>query len=190
MATTRPLGPAQCLSGGFFVFDSKNPRILNIFNQADGSGASGNLVRKMEGDMESSTEESSINSDIGVSAGGIQTRKGTAELDEQLGSIFKIVKSRTDCDFSSYKKNTVIRRIERRMMKNGISGIRDYISALEQSTREARALCQEFFIGVTSFFRDPEAFEALRKEVLPDIFGNRDAEVPVRIWIAGCSTGE
>jgi PAS domain S-box-containing protein len=112
------------------------------------------------------------------------------EIDEQLHAIFHIVKAKTGHDFSSYKTNTVLRRIERRMTVNGVSGIGRYISLLQESFQEANALCREFLIGVTSFFRDPEAFETLRNVVIPKLFADRDPDEPVRIWHACCATGE
>ena len=111
-------------------------------------------------------------------------------LDEELGAIFRIVKLKTGHDFSSYKANTVMRRIERRMAINEVSGIGKYIALIEENPREAQALCQDILIGVTSFFRDPEAFEVLRQEVIPRLFDGRDPEDPVRIWHACCATGE
>ena len=114
----------------------------------------------------------------------------TTTIDEELHTIFTIVKARTGHDFSSYKKNTILRRIERRMTVNEAGGIRKYLAILEENPQEAQALCQEILIGVTSFFRDPEAFEVLRSEVIPRLFADRDPEVPVRIWHACCATGE
>jgi two-component system CheB/CheR fusion protein len=114
----------------------------------------------------------------------------TATLDEDLAAIFALVKARTGHDFSSYKRSTVIRRIERRMAVNDVMGIKKYIALLEASEQEAQALGQEILIGVTNFFRDPEAFEVLRREIIPRLFANRDPDEPVRIWHACCATGE
>ena len=113
-----------------------------------------------------------------------------ATLDDELGAIFRVVKSKTGHDFSSYKANTVMRRIERRMAINEVSGIGKYVALIEENPQEAQALCQDILIGVTSFFRDPEAFEILRHEVIPRLFDGRDPEDPVRIWHACCATGE
>ena len=114
----------------------------------------------------------------------------TTTLDEELQAIFAQVKARTGHDFSSYKRNTVLRRIERRMTVNEAGGLRKYLAILEANPLEAQALCQEILIGVTSFFRDPESFELLRSEIIPRLFANRDPDEPVRIWHACCSTGE
>lgn len=113
-----------------------------------------------------------------------------ATLDEELGTLFSIVKVQTGHDFSSYKSNTVMRRIERRMTVNETGGIRRYIALLESNPQEAHALAQDILIGVTCFFRDPEAFATIRQTVLPQLFAGRDPDDPVRIWHACCATGE
>jgi two-component system, chemotaxis family, CheB/CheR fusion protein len=114
----------------------------------------------------------------------------TTTLDEELQTICTIVKARTGNDFSSYKVNTVLRRIERRMSVHDTGGIGKYIVLLRDNPLEAQALSQDILIGVTSFFRDPEAFEVLRQEVLPRLFADRNPDDPVRIWHACCATGE
>jgi two-component system CheB/CheR fusion protein len=114
----------------------------------------------------------------------------TTTLDEELQELFAILKARTGHDFSSYKRNTILRRIERRMAVNESGGLRKYLTYLAENIQEAQALCQEILIGVTSFFRDPEAFELLRSEIIPRLFAGRDPEDPVRIWHACCATGE
>ncbi|HEY6871209.1 MAG TPA: chemotaxis protein CheB [Geobacteraceae bacterium] len=111
-------------------------------------------------------------------------------LDEELASIFSILKTATGHDFSSYKTNTVMRRIERRMAVNEVGGFKKYIALLEENPQEAQALCQDILIGVTSFFRDPDAFAAMKREIIPRLFAGRDPDDPVRIWHACCATGE
>jgi len=110
--------------------------------------------------------------------------------DEELQALFAILKARTGHDFSSYKRNTVLRRIERRMAVTGTEDMRQYLDLFEENPQEAQGLCQELLIGVTSFFRDPEAFEFLRHEIIPRLFAQRETEEPVRIWHACCATGE
>jgi two-component system, chemotaxis family, CheB/CheR fusion protein len=114
----------------------------------------------------------------------------TAEIDEQLVAIFRSVKARTGHDFSPYKVSTVMRRIERRMKVKCVAGLTEYAAILGKEPLEAHLLCQDMLIGVTSFFRDPEAFDVLRAEVFPRLFADRDPHEPVRIWHASCSTGE
>ncbi|QEM68184.1 PAS domain S-box protein [Geobacter sp. FeAm09] len=113
-----------------------------------------------------------------------------AELDGQLPAILELVQARTGHDFSSYKANTIQRRIERRMAMNNVRGAADYLAFLNGNPREAHDLCREFLIGVTGFFRDPEAFAVLGREVVPRLFAGRTADDPVRIWHPCCSTGE
>ncbi|KAB0669587.1 PAS domain S-box protein [Oryzomonas sagensis] len=114
----------------------------------------------------------------------------SAEPDEHLTAILDLVQSRTGHDFSSYKINTIRRRIERRMAMNNARGVADYLALLNANPREAHDLCREFLIGVTGFFRDPEAFAILGREVVPRLFAGRNADDPVRIWHPCCSTGE
>ncbi|OGU13138.1 MAG: hypothetical protein A2076_07645 [Geobacteraceae bacterium GWC2_53_11] len=111
-------------------------------------------------------------------------------LDEDLDTIFGIVKNKTGHDFSAYKRNTVMRRIERRMAVNTTAGLGRYIALLREDGQEAHALCQDILIGVTSFFRDPEAFAVLRRDIIPRLFANRSQDDTVRIWHACCASGE
>ncbi len=112
------------------------------------------------------------------------------EVDEQLQTLFTILKTNTGHDFSSYKRNTVLRRIERRMAVNGIKELSDYIAVLKETPQEGHALRQEMLIGMTNFFRDSGAFEFLEGEVIPRLFDQGKTEQPVRIWHACCATGE
>ena len=114
----------------------------------------------------------------------------TTTFDEELQALFTLLKDRTGHDFSSYKRNTVLRRIERRMAVNEAGGLRKYLAILEENPQEAQTLCEDFLIGVTRFFRDPEAFELFRSEIIPSLFANRDPQDPIRIWHACCASGE
>jgi len=107
-----------------------------------------------------------------------------------LQKIFILIRSQTGHDFSYYKQNTILRRIERRMAVNQISGLPAYVRYMQDDPREAVILFKELLIGVTNFFRDKEAFEALRNKVIPRLFENRSPDNPLRIWVPGCSTGE
>lgn len=90
-------------------------------------------------------------------------------------------------DFSEYKPGTLVRRIERRMTVLRISEVERFLSILDDE-KEAHLLAQEFLIGVTQFFRDPDAFEALRKKVIEPLLDGSDGTI--RVWVPGCSTGE
>ncbi len=114
----------------------------------------------------------------------------TAISEADLNTICRIVKEATGNDLQCYKVNTIVRRIYRRMVVNGIRDRQHYLELLKTDTDESLALAKEVLIGVTSFFRDPEAFAELERLVLPVIFNKHRADNPVRIWLAGCSTGE
>lgn len=111
------------------------------------------------------------------------------ELEKYTKDIFKILQSETKHDFSDYKQSTVFRRIERRMAVNTVQNLKDYVGYLKDNPSEIDSLFNEFLIGVTSFFRDKEAFERLVKRVFPKIVKQKNDE-QIRIWVTGCSTGE
>ncbi|MGO9952300.1 MAG: CheR family methyltransferase [Dissulfurispiraceae bacterium] len=104
--------------------------------------------------------------------------------------ILVLLRGQTGNDFSLYKKNTVLRRIERRMNVHHMGKTEQYVRFLQDNPQEVELLFKELLIGVTSFFRDPEAFEFLKKTIVPDILKNREKERAVRVWVPGCSTGE
>lgn len=106
-----------------------------------------------------------------------------------LNSIFVVLRAQTGHDFSHYKPNTVNRRIERRMAVHQVARLEDYVRFLQQTPAEVEALFRDLLIGVTTFFRDPWAFEALG-EALPALFAARAPGSVIRVWSAGCSTGE
>jgi len=109
--------------------------------------------------------------------------------EEILNKIFSLVKSTHGVDFSYYKPSTITRRIERRMIINKIEDISDYLSYIYRNPSEVSVLFKEFLIGVTSFFRDQEVFSKLEEEIIPDLL-NRFTDNEIRVWVAGCSTGE
>ena len=93
-------------------------------------------------------------------------------------------------DFKLYKNNTLVRRLEKRMNLLSIFNIPDYYDFIRNNLTELEILKGDFFIGVTTFFRDKEAYELLRTKVFPKIFKDRPSHEPVRLWSVGCSTGE
>jgi two-component system CheB/CheR fusion protein len=108
-----------------------------------------------------------------------------------LKKIFVLLRTHIGHDFSQYKPSTIHRRIERRMSVHQIALIEDYMRYLQQTPSEVDALFHDLLIGVTNFFRDPEAFAALQEQVIPQLFvGKPTLGGVVRIWVAGCSTGE
>ncbi|MFH0825072.1 MAG: chemotaxis protein CheB, partial [Pseudomonadota bacterium] len=121
------------------------------------------------------------------------SEKTTDAADKKSGllqKIFILVRSQTGQDFSYYKPNTILRRIERRMAVNQISRLSDYVRYMQDDPKEAGILFKELLIGVTNFFRDKEAFESLRDKAIPKPFENISPGHLVRIWVPGCATGE
>ena len=113
--------------------------------------------------------------------------------DRTLSALEKVVillRTHTGHDFSLYKKNTIYRRIERRMGIHQIEKITDYVRFLQENPHETELLFKELLIGVTSYFRDPLAWEALKTLAIPAIIASHPAGGVLRAWVAGCSTGE
>ena len=107
-----------------------------------------------------------------------------------LGKIFVLLRARTGIDFTYYKHTTILRRIKRRMVLHQLDELKDYVKFLRQHPKELDILFQDMLINVTSFFRDPESFEVLKKEVFPRLIEQLTNEKTLRIWIPACSTGE
>ncbi|HEX4966197.1 MAG TPA: chemotaxis protein CheB [Thermoanaerobaculia bacterium] len=107
-----------------------------------------------------------------------------------LDTLFTLLKKVTGKDLAGYKKPTLLRRIRRRMALHQVETLADYASHLESHPAEIQDLYQDLLINVTSFFRDPEAFAALSRDVFPLLLKDRSPDAPVRVWVPGCSTGE
>ena len=107
-----------------------------------------------------------------------------------LQRILRLVRARTGHDFTRYKRATLVRRIDRRMKGQQIADVSRYLKLLEDSSDEVEALFQDFTINVTSFFRDAEAFEALKTQLRSYLQGHRQGQDTFRVWVAACSTGE
>ncbi|MCB0806480.1 MAG: PAS domain-containing protein [Bacteroidales bacterium] len=110
--------------------------------------------------------------------------------DDYLLHILKIVNETTGVDFTYYKPNTIIRRLEKRLGINQINTYEEYVNFLENSTRESYILYKDLLIGVTQFFRDQKAFEILSEKLIPELLEKKKTKEPFRVWCAGCSTGE
>lgn len=109
----------------------------------------------------------------------------------QMGQLFAILRRATRVDFSEYKPPTISRRVARRMALHKIEALPDYIALLWRDPSEVHALYKDLLINVTSFFRAPEAFDALRKIVYPELLKSHAVSASaIRIWVPGCSTGE
>ncbi|SDU06140.1 chemotaxis protein CheB [Desulfobacula phenolica] len=107
-----------------------------------------------------------------------------------IQKIFALIRSKTGHDFSHYKPNTISRRIERRLAVHQITRLSDYIQFIQKNPVEIDTLFKNLVIGVTSFFRDPEVFEVIEKEVIPNMLKDKPPDSTIRFWVTGCSTGE
>jgi two-component system CheB/CheR fusion protein len=107
-----------------------------------------------------------------------------------LHHIFGQVRARAGQDFSRYKQSTVLRRIRRRMQLHQIEQLGDYLELLREDPAEVHALADELLITVTQFFRDPETFGHLEKEIIPGLFQDKSGGDRIRVWSVGCATGE
>ncbi|SNS01720.1 CheR family methyltransferase [Hymenobacter mucosus] len=106
-----------------------------------------------------------------------------------LQKIFLLIRQQTGHDFSYYKRNTVFRRIERRMNAHQIKEFTTYVRYLQETPQEVEHLFKELLIGVTKFFRDSDAYESLKTH-LRDVIKTKDTDSTIRVWAPGCSTGE
>jgi len=109
---------------------------------------------------------------------------------DHLKAILSLLQSRTGYDFRPYKKGTLTRRIERRLGLHQLENLGDYVELLRSDAEERHHLFRDLLIGVTSFFRDEETWDALEREVLPELLNRKEADEPIRIWVPGCSSGE
>jgi two-component system CheB/CheR fusion protein len=131
--------------------------------------------------------------DYVMHAFGKQNRAAPAlapKIDSALKKIFVLLRSQMGNDFSHYKLNTIYRRIERRMAIHQIKTTDEYVKYLQQSPSEVEELFRDLLIGVTNFFRDPDAFKALEQQAVPKLFAEKHEGATIRVWAACCSTGE
>ncbi len=114
----------------------------------------------------------------------------TARIEAELRKIFTLIRLRNGQDFAQYKRSTIRRRIERRMAIHQIPSIGEYVRFLQENPHEIEVLASELLIGVTRFFRDPEAWDALQGEVINYLIPAKPEGSVLRAWVVGCSTGE
>src|SRR5262250_2467738 len=107
-----------------------------------------------------------------------------------LNTIFQLLRRNTGVDFTHYRKTTILRRIQRRMVVHKIDKLDEYVKHVQLNPTEIKALYQDMLINVTSFFRNPKVFDALKSQVFPAIVKNHAPEASIRIWTPGCATGE
>jgi two-component system CheB/CheR fusion protein len=122
---------------------------------------------------------------------GAAAAAGAEQVDEELlRRVLAHLRVRTGHDFSKYKRSTVLRRIGRRMQVTRTEDLRAYQEFLRDNPEEAQALLSDLLISVTTFFRDRESFDALKAQVLPQLFEAKELTETIRIWVPGCATGE
>ena len=121
---------------------------------------------------------------------GIPPAPPVPETSSVMRRILMILRTRTGNDFSQYKQSTIRRRIDRRMNMHGFTDLHEYAKYLQEDPSEVHILFKELLINVTSFFRDKEAFDALKTEALPLLFKDRPETYIFRIWVPGCASGE
>jgi two-component system CheB/CheR fusion protein len=114
--------------------------------------------------------------------------EGSSSVENTIASILGYMRSRTGHDFARYKRSTIMRRLTRRMQLNRASDLAGYLVFLRENVEEVSSLFSDMLISVTTFFRDPEAFDAVSRLVMPSLVDG--AEEPIRIWVPGCATGE
>ena len=113
----------------------------------------------------------------------------TPQTEDALKKICVLLRAHTGHDFSLYKPSTIYRRIERRMAVQQLDTMEGYVKYLQQNPAEVQALFRDLLIGVTNFFRDPEAFDALEAQIIPKLLSGKPPGAVVRVWTTGCSTG-
>ncbi len=121
-------------------------------------------------------------------AAGRAAEPGTVQDD--FRKVLLLLRNHSGVDFSLYKSNTIQRRVARRLVLNKHDTLAGYAEFLKGNTKELDALYSDVLISVTSFFRNPEAFDALKRKVFPKLLSQRVRDEPVRVWVLGCSTGQ
>lgn len=116
--------------------------------------------------------------------------KAPRKSPDSFKSILNLIKGQTRIDLSHYKMSTIRRRVERQMRMKKVPTLSKYMNFLKKNPDALQDLYEDVFVHVTEFFRDPEAFEAIKKQVFPEIVKGKSKGQTIRIWVAGCSTGE
>ena len=107
-----------------------------------------------------------------------------------LNTIFQLLRRSTGLDFAHYRQTTILRRIQRRMVVHKIDNLQEYVKYIQTNPAEIKALYQDMLINVTSFFRNPGAFDAMKTEVFANLLKSHSTDTAIRIWTPGCASGE
>jgi two-component system CheB/CheR fusion protein len=117
-------------------------------------------------------------------------RKAESPTEQGISAVYRMLEQEYGIDFTHYKPSTITRRIERRLQLTRVDNIDEYVEKLKGEHQELDVLYRDLLIGVTRFFRNEEAFDLLEKEVLPELLRSGTQGIPIRVWVAGCATGE
>jgi two-component system CheB/CheR fusion protein len=188
-ASDGTLGVAAIKNEGGITFaqDGRSAKYNGMPNSAIGSGHI-DFVLPPEGiarELLRIRKHPYVNEVEGKKSEAAEMERGT-----EMELIFRLLKQVRRVDFSDYKPATIRRRILRRMALGRVETMGDYLKVLQRNAKEVEALHHDILINVTSFFRDPQAFEALKETVYPTMLQGRQAADTIRIWVPGCSTGE
>ena len=112
------------------------------------------------------------------------------DLDEELEALLRFIRDARGFDFTGYKRASIGRRVRRRADELGIGSLAEYHDVLEADVDEFTALFNTILINLTGFFRDPAAWRYLEREIVPEIISRHEGDEPIRLWSAGCATGE
>jgi two-component system, chemotaxis family, CheB/CheR fusion protein len=134
--------------------------------------------------------ESMIDEIAGYLENNILLSQFTDNNEALLKELLDLINQHTPLDFTNYKRATIVRRIIRKMNQNSIGLLSDFIQFLKDNPDEIDMLAKEFMISVTKFFRDPEAFNILKQEIIPEILANKKNHDSIKLWVVGCATGE
>jgi two-component system CheB/CheR fusion protein len=114
----------------------------------------------------------------------------SSEVPDDLTQVLSLLRTRSRLDFRPYRKRMLLRRVQRRMGLRHVERLADYLGVLRADEGELDKLAKDLLISVTSFFRDPEMFEVLETQVIPELLRDRPADAALRVWVPGCATGE
>lgn len=167
--------------GGMVI--ARNPETAEFGNMPSSAIATGVVDFVLEPESMPGTIEDYVNHGLGYLSGDKDDEKG-------LAIIVDLIKQKLPLDFSDYKPSTILRRIKRRAAYNKCINLANYIDFLKATPEEIDALAQDFLISVTAFFRDNKAFEFIETDVLPAILKNLAPGEELKLWVAGCATGE
>jgi two-component system CheB/CheR fusion protein len=174
------------LGGAAFV---QNPREAE-FNEMPRNAISTDLVDAVLPVAEIPGNILAYKKNMGIVHISVEAESRPEEQHQALREIFTQLRVLTGHDFSNYKRPTLLRRIERRITVRNLPNLASYTAFLQEHPEETNALLKDLLISVTNFFRDKKAFEALETEILPTAIKHKNAEDQVRVWVAGCATGE